>query len=221
MSDEPIESPRSGTVAHRRRRGVALVAAGVVVVAAGAVVLFGVFDAGPPDGSAQSGGSSAVVPGSSVATEPTAGTSSASRPAETTTAGDLATFSPSEEKVFSSGTVRLGLRVDTKLDLIGWFAVDNYGDGHIAFTDVGLVGQNGTQFALLDSGSDTSFGSCRDQTVWTDSIDWGQVRRGSFACLRTFLGRRGIIRVDEVPDFAQSEPVTVLTGSIWETTVDR
>jgi hypothetical protein len=123
--------------------------------------------------------------------------------------------------VFSNGTVKLGLRDNKQLDLIGWFAVDNYGDGHIVFTDVGLVGQNGTQFALLDSGSDTSFATCRDQTAWTAAINWTQVQRGSFACMRTFLGRRGILRIDEIPDFDENDPVTVLTGSVWETVVDR
>jgi hypothetical protein len=223
MSDDPTEPPPVEPVAHRRRRVVALVAAGLAVVAAAAVGAAALFGTSPSDGASQPGGSSTVAPDSSVATEPTAGTigSTASRPAGTTTAGDLATFSPSDEKVFSSGTVKLGLRVNTKLDLIGWFAVDNYGDGHIAFTDTGLVGQNGTQFALLDSGSDTSFASCRDQTTWTDAVDWTQIQRGSFACLRTFLGRRGIIRVDEIPDFTESDPVTVLTGTIWETPVDR
>jgi hypothetical protein len=117
--------------------------------------------------------------------------------------------------------VKLGLRVNSRLDLIGWFAVDNYGDGHIVFTDTGLVGQNETQFALLASGSDTSFATCRDQTAWTAAITWTEVQRGSFACLRTFPGRRGILRIDETPDFAEPDPVTVLTGSIWETVVDR
>lgn len=216
MSDDP----------NRRRRVVALAAAGLVVVGAaavGAAAVFGAFGTSPSDGSAQSGRSSTSTPNPSVATQPTSGTigSTGSRPAETTTAGDLAPFSPSDEKVFSNGTVRLGLRVNKHLDLIGWFAVDNYGDGHIVFTDVGLVGQNETQFAMLDSGSDTSFATCRDQTAWTAAINWTQVQRGSFACLRTFLGRRGILRIDEMPDFDENDPVTVLTGSVWETAVDR
>lgn len=202
-----------------RRR---FVLAGLVVVAAavGAAALFGVFETTPSDRSAQPGPSSTSTP--SGTTEPTAGTSSsaAARPGETTAAGDLAPFSPSDEKVFSNGTVKLGLRVNTQLDLIGWFAVDNYGDGHIAFTDVGLVGQNGTQFALLDNGADTSFATCRDQTTWTGAVTWTQVQRGSFACLRTFLGRRGILRIDEIPDFTANNPATVLTGSIWETAVN-
>jgi hypothetical protein len=219
MPDEPTELP----VRRRSNRGRWVVAAGLVVVAAtvvGAVALFGT---SPSDDSAQPGRSSTSAPNPSGTTAPTAGTigSTASRPAETTTAGDLTPFAPSEEKVFSNGTVKLGLRVDRQLDLIGWFAVDNYGDGHIVFTDAGLVGQNGTQFALLANGSDTSFATCRDQTAWTPTINWGQVRRGSFVCLRTFLGRRGIIRIDEIPDFAENDPVTVLTGSIWETAVDR
>jgi hypothetical protein len=218
-----VVEERGGPVNRNRRRVVGLAAGALVVVAVGAAALFGAFDTSPPDGSAQPGRSSTSTPNTSVATEPTSGTvgATASRPGETTAASDLATFAPSEEKVFSSGTVQLGLRVNTKLDLIGWFAVDNYGDGHIMFTDAGLVGQNGTQFVLLANGSDTSFASCRDQTAWTAAVDWTQVRRGSFVCLRTFLGRRGILRVDETPDFAEDEPVTVLTGSVWETVVDR
>jgi hypothetical protein len=229
MSDDSTEPPRAETPArrqpHRRWRVVGVIAAGVVVVAVGVAALFGAFGTSPPGGgSAQSGRSSTTTtPAPSGATESTSGTTSAttSRPGETTAAEDLNTFSPSAEKVFSNGTVRLGLRGNTKLDLIGWFAVDNYGDGHIAFTDTGLVGQNGTQFALLDSGADTSFATCRDQTAWTAAIDWSQVQRGSFACLRTFLGRRGIIRVDELPDLDGNDPATVLTGSVWETVVDR
>lgn len=222
MADGPTETPASRQ--PNRRRWV--VAVGLVVVGAaalGAAALFGAFGTSPSDGSAQPGPSSTSTPNPPAATEPTAGTigSTTSRPGETTAASDLAAFSPSDEKVFSNGTVKLGLRVNKQLDLIGWFAVDNYGDGHIVFTDAGLVGQNGTQFALLDSGADTSFASCRDQTAWTAAINWTQVQRGSFACLRTFLGRRGILRIDEIPDFDENDPVTVLTGSIWETSVDR
>jgi hypothetical protein len=226
------ESPREEIPARRRsRRGwriAGLAAAGLVVVAAvvvGVVALVGSFGTGPSsDGAAQPGGSPTSTPPDPSATAvPTSEvvSSTVPRPGQTTAAEDLETFSPSEEKVFSTGTVRLGLRVNTRLDLIGWFAVDNYGDGHIVFTEAGLAGQNGTQFALLGSGSDTSFATCRDQTAWTAAIDWTQVQRGSFACVRTFLGRRGIIRIDEVPDFDENDPVTVLTGSVWETVVDR
>lgn len=228
MSDDPTEPLRAENPvdrqSNRRRRVVGLAVAGLVVVAAAVVGATTLFGASPSsDGSAQPGGSSTIAPDSSGVTESTAGTvsSAASRPGETTAASDLTTFSPSDDTVFSSGTVQLGLRVNTKLDLIGWFAVDNYGDGHILFTDVGLVGQNGTQFVLLDSGSDTSFATCRDQTAWAAAVDWAQVQRGSFLCMRTFLGRRGILRIDETPDFNQNDPVTVLTGSIWETVVDR
>jgi hypothetical protein len=223
MSDDPTEPPRAEIPAHRRRRVVALVAAGLVVVAAAVVGATTLFGTSPSDDDAQPGPSSTSAPNPSGTTGPTSGTigSTTSRPGETTAASDLTPFSPSDEKVFSNGTVKLGLRVNRQLDLIGWFAVENYGDGHIMFTDAGLVGQNGTQFALLASGSDTSFATCRDQTAWTPAIDWNQVQRGSFACLRTFLGRRGILRIDELPDFAGNDPVTVLTGSIWETAVDR
>lgn len=226
MPDDPSEPPRPELPVRRRsnqRRWV--VAAGLVVVAAavvGAAVLFG---ASPSDDTAQPGPSSSTSApnpsGTTGSTSGTVGSTASSRPGETTAASDLAPFSPSAEKVFSNGTVKLGLRANRQLDLIGWFAVDNYGDGHIAFTDAGLVGQNGTQFALLGSGSDTSFATCRDQTAWTPAIEWSQLQRGSFACLRTFLGRRGILRIDEIPDFAGNDPVTVLTGSIWETAVDR
>lgn len=230
MSDDPTEPPRTEIPAHRqpdrRRLVVVLAAAGLFVVGAaavGAAALFGAFGTGPSDGSTQAGDSSASAPNSSVVPESTAGTTdhTTSRPADTATTGGLATFSPSDDTVFSNGTVKLGLRVDTKLDLIGWFAVDNYGDGHVLFTDAGLVGQNNTRFALLDSGSDTSFATCRDQTAWTAAVNWTQVRRGSFACVRTFLGRRGILRIDEMPDFDESDPVTVLTGRVWEKVVDR
>jgi hypothetical protein len=200
---------------------VGLVVVGVAVV--GVAALFGAFGTRSSDGSAQPGRSSAITSTSSVGAESMSGavSSTSARPGETTAASGLASFSPSDEKVFSNGTVKLGLRASKQLDLIGWFAVDNYGDGHIVFTEVGLVGQNGTQFALLDKGSDTSFATCRGQTAWVAVINWDQVRRGSFACLRTFLGRRGILRIDEVPDFGGSEPVAVLTGSVWETVVDR
>jgi hypothetical protein len=222
MSDDRTEPP-APRQPNRRRRVVALVAGGLVVVAAAAVGAVALFGTSPSDGSAQPGPSMTNTSSPPVATEPTAGTvgSTTPRPGETTAASDLATFSPSAEKVFSNGTVKLGLRVNKQLDLIGWFAVDNYGDGHIVFTDAGLVGQNGTQFALLGSGADTSFASCRDQTAWTAAINWTQVQRGSFACLRTFLGRRGILRIDEIPDFGEDDPATVLTGSVWEPSVDR
>lgn len=212
MSDAPSAS-------RRRRRW--LVAAGLAVVAGGAVAVVVLAGSSPPEGAAPGRATTVVPSGTTDTPSVTAGGATTPRPGETTAASDLTTFAPSEVAVFSSGTVRLGLRVNRTLDLIGWFAVDNYGDGHIAFTQAGLVGRNETSFALLADGADTSFETCRTQTTWTAALTWPQLRRGSFACLRTYPGRVGILRVDEPPDLAGPDPATVLTGTVWDPIVDR
>ncbi|MGH3836371.1 MAG: hypothetical protein ACRDSF_11810 [Pseudonocardiaceae bacterium] len=138
----------------------------------------------------------------------------------------LPSFAPSAEQIYSTGTATLYLG-GYGIKLSGWHRHNGPGNsGQIMFTEAALVGHDKTQLGLLTEGSDTSFATCRDHTAWTPAINWQQVRRGSFACLR-WNGLRGILRIDTIPDFdkrsrsGENAPSVVLTGVVWDRIVDR
>lgn len=197
----------------RRRRLVVAAAVGVAVLAAGiaGAALSGAFRPAASSGPGPSTTADVTTTsGTPRATTTTRTTTTTTQPPETTTGDALPPFSSSPEAVFGNGTAKLF--VDDQLDLPGW-DVNPFGD--ITFIKAGLTGQNGVQFALLKDGTDTSFATCRAQTAWTTAVNWNQLHRGSFACLRTANGQRGILRVDEMPNLDFSQPFTVLTGSVW------
>lgn len=134
----------------------------------------------------------------------------------------LPEFDMSDVNSYSNGTVKLvvgeyGLVLDS-------YSSGPYSDGQysdILFKDTGVSGQKGTQFALLSAGSARSFATCRDQTSWVPVLDWNQVQRGSFACVKAPSGRRGILRIDQMPNLDSREPTVQVTGVLWEPIVDR
>ncbi|MCA1675207.1 MAG: hypothetical protein LC799_24450 [Actinobacteria bacterium] len=130
-------------------------------------------------------------------------------------------FDLSDVDSYSNGTVKLALsEYGDGLELDSYSSrPDSYSD--IVFGIAGVSGQNGTQFALLSAGSDTSFATCRDQTSWVPVLDWDQVERGSFACVKAPGGRRGILRIDQMPNLDSREPTVQVTGFLWEPVVDR
>ena len=138
----------------------------------------------------------------------------------------LPDFTPSTEAVHSNGQIKLYLRdsYPRGLELTDWSGGTFSDDGDVLAIEAGLTGQDGTQFTLLPDGSNTSFGTCNKQTSWTTAINWTQLHRGSFACVRVggyLRGRRGILRIDAMPDLSENAPFTILTGSVWEPIVER
>jgi serine/threonine protein kinase len=225
-------APEPEPVKRVRRRLLALTAATVVVAAAAAIttaVATGAFrtnTAGSPGpGSTATGG-----PTSTTTTEPSVTTSTAGRTTTTQTSASpapsdegLPPFAPSNETVRSGGQVRLTIdRGANAMDLSRWEAeAEIFVYRGIEFTEAGLSGLEGTQFGLLADGTPASFDTCRNHTQWISAITWRQVHRGSFSCLRTSNGQRGILRIDEIPNFDDNSPTTVLTGNVWERIVDR
>lgn len=136
----------------------------------------------------------------------------------------LPEFDLSSVNSYSNGAVELILGDDhgLELDSSSWSRAlySEYSD--ISFSNAGIFGQDGTQFALLGVGSDTSFATCRDQASWVAVLGWDQIKRGSFACVKNSSdGRRGILRIDQMPNLDSREPTVQVTGMIWEPVVDR
>lgn len=156
-------------------------------------------------------------------------TSPASRittPAEPT----LRQFDTSDVDSRSNGTVTLylgeyGLLLDRWIDSNGYGGSFNGAGSDIVFSDTGVSGRHNIQLALLSAESAMSFPTCRDQTSWVPSLNWDQLERGSFACIKAPNGRRGILRIDQMPNFDENNPdnrpTVQVTGVIWAPVVDR
>lgn len=168
----------------------------------------------PTAGPSPSRSGAALPPESEGVVEPG---STASQAPETTEA-PLPGFTPSAEGAYSTGTATLYLGT-SGLNLHNWDS-EFLDSSEIVLREDSLVGANRTQLGLLVEGSDTSFAACRDHSAWVPAINWSQVRRGSFACLR-WNGYRGILRIDTIPDFGGTNPAVVLTGRVWNRIVDR
>lgn len=219
-----------------RRRAVVLAAVFVVVAAAAGITTIALSGAFRPTvaGPAEPGPSSTGRPETTSTsqsptsapetTSPTSPTSRTSQdpPTSDTLGEPLPVFAESPEAFLHNGTATLTLNSFKYLDFDGWTRLlnDLFADSDIAFIEAGLAGQHGLQLAHLPDGSDTSFAACRGQTGWVSAVNWTQMHRGSFACLRTSDGRRGILRIDTMPNMNDDDPSTVLTGGVWEPIVD-
>lgn len=163
---------------------------------------------------------SAVTPGRPQPSRP--GTSPA-LPSTTPAESALPDFDQSGAGTYSTGTVKLTIDKDG-LDIhqSSW-TVYNYDseDRDISFRGTGVSGQNGTQFVPLSAGSDKSFATCQGQTSWVPILSWNQIERGSFACVKASSGRRGILRIDQMPNLDSREPTVQVTGVLWAPVVDR
>jgi serine/threonine protein kinase len=205
---------------RRNRRLVALAVVSVVAVAAVvAAVLIGPFGTVP--GSANPGATTRREPppdtsSSSSSSSPPTTSGPSGTTTSTTTGAPLPPFTPSDEEIRGGGEATLTPDL-AFLDTYDW---ETYSDGSayrgLQFTQRGLAGHDGVQFGPLADGADTSFATCRDHPNWVPAITWAEVHRGSFLCMRTPDGRRGILRIDAMPNFDDLEPFTVLTGTTWE-----
>lgn len=237
IATTPVPAPTERRQPARPSRRMLVLTTGFIVVAAAAGITtaavagaFRTTATGSPPGSSSIGPTytqeSSILSqetSSSTTSSPLATSSAAVNstskvlPTSNPSGAPLPSFAPSNEAVRGNGQIVLHL--NDGFTLTGWYSTTITND--IQFIEAGLTGLDGTQFALLQDGADNSFVACRDQTSWMTAINWTQVHRGSFACLRRSDGRRGILRIDMMPNFEDNEPVTILTGSLWERVVDR
>jgi hypothetical protein len=131
----------------------------------------------------------------------------------TADAAGLPPFDPSDVDPYSSGVISLGIDDYLQLELQHW-QENTRSFADISFTEAGIAGQGTVQLALVSAGESRSFPTCRDKTSWVPSLTWGQVARGSFICIR-WLSRRGMMRIDEMPDMDESRPSVTVNGTIW------
>ncbi|NNH70802.1 hypothetical protein HLB23_13160 [Nocardia uniformis] len=170
-------------------------------------------------------GATATAPPIS-STEPT--TSPAATPPATATGTrsvdrELPDFGIGTDAILAGGTVRVELD-HYGVDLATWtMNTDNMRNVvHFTTHGISLLDDDTTRIALLSSGESASFPTCRAiVSGWTSELSWQQVERGTFACLRTRDGRRGIMRFNEIPDQRGSPPAVVVEGRTWKEVVDR
>jgi hypothetical protein len=103
----------------------------------------------------------------------------------------------------------------------GWGGHSNGEGSDITFSSAGVAARDGIQLGMLDEEAAKSFETCRDHRGWSPELTWGQVAVGSFACIRTPGGRRGLMRIDEMPDMEAKRPVVQVTGVTWQPVVDE
>ncbi|MGC5660440.1 hypothetical protein ACN261_08565 [Micromonospora sp. WMMD723] len=126
-------------------------------------------------------------------------------------------FAPSSVEPFSSGSVSLTVGSDYQLGLEDWD--DEFGNRvDIQFTWTGIVGRNTNQLALLQAGEARSFATCQTKTAWASALNWSQVSAGTYTCIK-WGNRRGLMRIDYLPDLDAKYPEVTVTGIIWSPTV--
>jgi len=165
----------------------------------------------------------------STAPEPVPSTSSE----QSTEAGTdgLPKFGTSTVPPLASGVVRLELN-DYGLLLngngewrsaSGWGGESNGEGSDINFTNSGITGRGGVQLARLNNIPLPNFETCKSQKAWTTSLNWEDATRGTFVCIRSGNGRRGLMRINEPPDFngIRDSATVEVEGVIWAPIVDK
>jgi hypothetical protein len=125
----------------------------------------------------------------------------------------LPPFDPSDVDPLSSGVLSLGIDSDLQLGLRFWHE-NHRSAADISFTEAGIAGLGAVQLALVDARESRSFPTCRDKTSWVPSLTWEEVNRGAFVCIK-WNSRRGMMRIDEMPDMDESRPRVTVNGTIW------
>jgi hypothetical protein len=100
----------------------------------------------------------------------------------------------------------------------GWKRHD---EGSLFATRTGLAGKRGTLLALMPGSKGPDFETCRNWKTWTTEVTWDQMKPGSMLCLKVLDGRRGAIRIDQMPNFEAPEPSVALTGHVWDPIVGK
>jgi len=130
-------------------------------------------------------------------------------------ASSIPPFADRSQPVATGGTVVLVDGGDD-LDLEPWGLVPS---GDIAATKTGLTASGGTGLGLLGPVPTPSFGSCRNRGAWRTSVRWQDLDEGSYFCVRTTGDRRGLVRIDRMPEPDESNIAVTMTGVVWRTRV--
>ena len=124
-------------------------------------------------------------------------------------------FADRSQPVATGGTVVLVDGGDD-LDLESWRLAPS---GDIAATKTGLTASGGTRLGLLGPVPTPSFGTCRNRQTWQTSVRWPDLDEGSYLCVRTAGNRRGLVRIDRMPEPDASNIAVTMTGVVWRTRV--
>ena len=124
-------------------------------------------------------------------------------------------FADRSQPVATGGTVVLVDGGDD-LDLESWGLVPS---GDIAVAKTGLTASGGTGLGLLGPVPTPSFGTCRNRQAWRTSVRWQDLDEGSYLCIRTAGNRRGLVRIDRMPEPDEPNIAVTMTGLVWTTRV--
>jgi hypothetical protein len=102
------------------------------------------------------------------------------------------------------------------LDLESWRLVPS---GDVGATTAGLKARGKTGLGLLGPVPTPSFGTCRNHQAWRATVRWQDLDEGSYLCVRTTGNRRGLVRIDRMPEPDESNVAVTVTGVIWTTRV--
>lgn len=125
-------------------------------------------------------------------------------------------FAPSDVDPYSSGVVELWVDSRFQLDVGNWTSSLERRD--FLFTSGGIVGRGTNQLALLSEGEVRSFATCRGKTAWVSAVDWSQLSAGTYACIK-WGSRRGMMRIENLPDLNDDPAEVTVTGIMWQPTV--
>jgi len=124
-------------------------------------------------------------------------------------------FADRSQPVATGGTVVL-VNGGDDLDLESWGLVPS---GDIGVAKTGLTASGGTALGLLGPVPTPSFGTCRNRQAWRTSVRWQDLDEGSYLCIRTAGNRRGLVRIDRMPEPDEPNIAVTMTGLVWTTRV--
>jgi len=213
---------RAWTALTRQRSGPALL--GLAAIGLGLMVwLVVALVADNSSGSTGNSRTPGIASGSATPTTPPEGPSGTGQsPADSqpstpsqAVASAIPPFADRSQPVATGGTAVLVAGGDD-LDLESWGLVPS---GDMAATKTGLAASGGTGLGLLGPVPTPSFGTCRNREAWRTFVRWQDLDEGSYLCVRTAGDRRGLVRIDRMPEPDESTIAVTMSGVLWTTRV--
>lgn len=170
-------------------------------------------------GSSDRGRTPGILSGGTTPAAPTEGPSGTGRtPAETRQSAPsqavvsaIPPFADRSQPVAAGGTAVLVAGGDD-LALESWRLVPS---GDVGATTAGITASGEAGLGLLGPVPTPSFGTCRNHQAWRTSLRWQDLDEGSYLCVRTAGDRRGLVRIDRMPEPDESTVAVTVTGVIW------
>ena len=208
---------RALTTLTRQRSGPALL--GLAAICLGLLVwLVVALVADNSSGRTGTSGSPEIASGGATPTAPTEGSGTAQPPAGSpqSTPSQAVTsaippFADRSQPVVTGGTAVLTAGGDD-LDFESWRLVPS---GDISATITGLTASGDTGLGLLGPVPTPSFRTCRNHQGWRAALRWQDLDEGSYICVKTAGDRRGLVRIDGMPEPDESNVAVTVTGVIW------